>query len=69
MTPAQARHVLGAQGQLWTTYMPTPYHLEYMAFPQLAALAEAVWSPVAKKDYESLKPVCSRSNNAGASWG
>jgi hexosaminidase len=55
LTAAQARKVLGAQGQLWTLYMPTPYHLEYMAFPRLAALAEVVWTPAAKKDYESFK--------------
>ena len=55
LTPAEARHVLGAQGQLWTTYMPTPYHLEYMAFPRLAALAEVVWTPPGRKDYDSFK--------------
>lgn len=55
ITPEQARHVLGAQGQLWSTYMPTPYHLEYMAFPRLVALAEIVWSPSGEKDYEGFK--------------
>ena len=55
LTAEQARKVLGAQGQLWTLYMPTPYHLEYMAFPRLAALAEVVWTPAAKKDYDSFK--------------
>ena len=46
-----AGHVLGAQGQLWTEYMETPKAVEYMAFPRLTALAEAVWSPAAGKDY------------------
>lgn len=39
-----ARHVLGAQFQLWTEYMPTPRDVEYMAFPRACAFAEAVWS-------------------------
>ena len=35
---------LGAQFQLWTEYMPTPAHVEYMAFPRACAFAEVVWS-------------------------
>ena len=45
LSEAEAKHVLGAQGQLWTEYMPTPQRVEYMAWPRLAALAEVLWSP------------------------
>jgi hexosaminidase len=55
LEPRFARHVLGAQGQLWTEYMPTPKHVEYMAFPRLAALAEVVWTPKDRKDYSSFR--------------
>ena len=51
LEPAFTRHVLGAQGQVWTEYMPDPKHVEYMAFPRLIALAEVVWSPKEGKDY------------------
>jgi hexosaminidase len=51
LEPQYAKHVLGGQAQLWTEYMPTPKHVEYMAFPRLTALAEAVWTPPARKDY------------------
>jgi len=44
LTPDEAKHVLGAQGQLWTEYMPTIQKLEFMAFPRMCALAEVVWS-------------------------
>lgn len=37
-------HVLGAQCNLWTEYVSTPEHAEYMYFPRLCALAEVVWS-------------------------
>lgn len=40
------RHVLGAQCQLWTEYVATPEHAEYMYFPRLSAFAETVWSPL-----------------------
>jgi len=51
---ASAVHILGTQGQLWTEYIATPEHLEYMAFPRLTALAEVAWTPAEKKNYESF---------------
>ena len=36
--------VLGGQGQLWTEYIATRDHLDYMAYPRTCALAEALWS-------------------------
>lgn len=51
LTPAQAKHILGAQSQLWTEYIPTPRQLEYMAYPRLTALSEVVWSARSRRDY------------------
>jgi hexosaminidase len=43
--PAEAEaRVLGAQCQLWTEYVATPAHAEYMYFPRLCALAEVAWA-------------------------
>jgi hexosaminidase len=43
--PADRRHhVLGVQANLWTEYVPTPEHAEYLYFPRLCALAEVAWS-------------------------
>ena len=55
LSPEEARHVLGAQSQLWTEYMPTSRQVEYMAFPRLGALAEVVWTPVERKDLTDFK--------------
>jgi hexosaminidase len=30
---------------LWSEYVPTEQHAEYMTFPRLSAFAEAVWRP------------------------
>lgn len=49
------KHVLGAQGQLWTEYMPNPGQVEYMAWPRLAAIAEVVWSPREGKDFADFQ--------------
>ena len=46
-----ARHILGAQANLWTEYMDTPQRVEHAAFPRAAALAEALWSPHGAKRF------------------
>ena len=51
LTPAEARHILGAQAQLWTEYIRDPKELEYMAFPRMSAMAEALWTPQPRKDF------------------
>ena len=55
LTPDEAKHILGVQGNLWTEYMKTPAHVEYMAFPRGAAVAEIGWSPEAKRNYTDFK--------------
>jgi len=52
---AQARHVLGAQANLWTEYMDTPQRLEHAAFPRAAALAEVLWSPAAQRNWADFR--------------
>lgn len=54
LTAEEARHVLGAQGNIWTEYMQSPGHVEYMAFPRLTAISEVTWSPAARKNYEDF---------------
>ncbi len=54
LTPDEARHVLGAQAQLWTEYLPAPRDVEYMAWPRLAALAEVVWSPRESRSWDGF---------------
>ena len=49
----QALHILGAQGNLWTEYIDSQERLEEMIFPRMSALAEVLWSPNEKRNYES----------------
>ncbi|WP_052573060.1 family 20 glycosylhydrolase [Haloferula sp. BvORR071] len=55
LSPAEAKHVLGVQAQLWTEYMKDWYKVEYMAFPRVAALSEVAWTPVERKDYAGFR--------------
>ena len=52
LTPTEARHVLGAQGNVWTEYMKTTDYVEYMVFPRLLALSEVVWSPKSGRSWD-----------------
>ncbi|MDE5555062.1 MAG: family 20 glycosylhydrolase [Muribaculaceae bacterium] len=54
LTDDQQKHILGAQANLWTEYIPTYSQLEYMAVPRLAALAEVQWTEPDKKDYNDF---------------
>ncbi|MBL7971025.1 MAG: family 20 glycosylhydrolase [Prolixibacteraceae bacterium] len=49
-----AKHILGGQANLWTEYIPDIKHAEYMTFPRIAALAEAVWSPKEVRNWEDF---------------
>jgi hexosaminidase len=51
LSAKEAKHVLGSQAQLWTEYMPTGRHVEYMAWPRLCALAEVLWSPRESRNF------------------
>lgn len=54
LSETEARHILGAQAQLWTEYIKTPEHAQYMLFPRLCALAEVVWTAREQKDYQDF---------------
>jgi len=52
LSPEEAKHILGAQGNVWTEYIPTADQVEYMSVPRMSALAEVVWSPQEKRNFE-----------------
>ncbi len=55
LSPEQAKHVLGAQGNCWTERMPNPDRVEYMVFPRACALAEVLWSPRERRDWDGFE--------------
>ena len=52
LTENEAKHILGAQANLWREYIDTDAYVEYMLYPRLAALSEVVWTPKKEKNYE-----------------
>lgn len=47
--------IWGVQACLWTEYIPTEEHAEYMLYPRLLALAEVAWTNARNKSWESFK--------------
>ena len=54
LTAEEGKYVLGAQGNVWTEYMPNSKHVEYMIFPRILALSEVVWSNSEEKNYKEF---------------
>ncbi|MCX6251042.1 MAG: family 20 glycosylhydrolase [Bacteroidetes bacterium] len=55
LTASQAKYILGAQGNLWTEYIPTNSQAEYMILPRMIALAEVVWTPKKGRNWNDFR--------------
>jgi hexosaminidase len=47
-------HILGAQGNLWTEYVPSLPHAQYMIFPRECAMAEVTWSAPEARNWDAF---------------
>jgi hexosaminidase len=54
LTEKEARHILGAQANVWTEFVHDPAQAEYMIFPRIAAIAEVCWSPRMSRDWRGF---------------
>ncbi len=53
---AVAKLILGGQGNLWTEQVFNFRQVEYMTWPRGMAIAESVWSPKEKKNWNNFYP-------------
>lgn len=53
LNETEKKYILGAQGNVWTEYIPTTDHVEYMVFPRITALSEVLWGT--NKDYKAFQ--------------
>jgi hexosaminidase len=51
LTPEEAKHILGAQANVWTEGMRNGEEVEQLVFPRLCAMAEVVWSEQTLRDW------------------
>jgi hexosaminidase len=54
LTADEATHILGAQGSVWTEYISTDEHAQYMTLPRMAAMAEVVWSSKEERNWQDF---------------
>ena len=54
LTQEQSKFIIGAQGNVWTEYMPSEKQVEYMAFPRMLAMSEVVWTNPKNKSYKDF---------------
>jgi len=54
LTEKESSYILGAQGNVWTEYMPTWDLVEYNVLPRMTALSEVVWSSKKNRDWEDF---------------
>ena len=64
-----AKHILGAQGNVWSEYMNNTAKVEYMVFPRLSALSEVLWSPKEKRSWQSFQQRLPGLTNRYKFWG
>ncbi len=72
MTDEEKSHIIGVQANLWTEYIATNEHLEYMLLPRMAALSEVQWCQSENKSWErfldSADEVCAIYETAGYNY-
>jgi len=54
LTKEEAKHILGAQCNLWSEYMYDSRQVEYMLLPRLCALSEVLWTDTIRHDEQDF---------------
>jgi len=54
LSKEEASYIQGAQANVWSEYMPNAEHVEYMVYPRATAMAEVLWSPAEKRNYDDF---------------
>ncbi len=52
LTAEEAKHILGAQANLWSVFIHTPELHDVQTYPRQFALAETVWTPLENKNWD-----------------
>ena len=58
LTPEQQQHIIGVQANIWTEYIASFRHVQYMAMPRMDALAELQWNNPQERDFDGFVERC-----------
>jgi hexosaminidase len=51
----ESRFIMGAQANVWTEYMKTFDHVQYMIFPRITAMSEVLWGTAQPAHYDAFE--------------
>jgi hexosaminidase len=54
LSVTESKFIKGAQANVWTEYIATPEHVEYMVFPRALAMAEVLWTQKSNSNYNQF---------------
>lgn len=60
LSPEEQTYIIGAQGNLWSEYIPNASDMEYMAFPRLQAMAEVLWTQPIQKNFDRFTKILAK---------
>ena len=60
LTPEQQKHIIGVQANIWTEYIASFRHVQYMALPRMEALTEIQWNNPQERDFEPFVERCKK---------
>ncbi|MDY5969983.1 MAG: beta-N-acetylhexosaminidase, partial [Bacteroidales bacterium] len=55
LTVAEEKNVIGGQANLWTEYVNTWSHAQYMLLPRMCAISECLWSQSQRKNWLTFR--------------
>ena len=58
LTPAEQKHIIGVQANIWTEYIASFQHVQYMAMPRMDALTELQWNNPEQRDFQAFVERC-----------
>ncbi len=54
LSAEESRHIIGAEGCVWTEHIPDFNRLEHMIFPRITALSEVAWSDKSQREFDTF---------------
>lgn len=55
LSTKEAQYIIGVQANVWTEYIHTLQHIQYMVLPRMAVLSEVAWSQKQRENYSEFK--------------
>jgi hexosaminidase len=69
ISEADAHHILGLQGSLWTEWIMEPWYAEMLLYPRAFAIAETGWTQSENKNWPDFEERAYKLSRIAREWG